>query len=132
MNAVLCGYFFILGMLVSYLLVSTGGWTVSEGISIVQEEPAVAISTYLSFVSVMLTAVTVVLASVAIAIGIVAAYTFREIKEEAQKAASKTAAEALSDDVIKARIDEIAFRQESPGDLTELEEDFDPDDAGER
>ena len=136
MRAVLYVYFFVLGMLVCYLLISTSGSPPFEATQNRPEEPAIAMSEYLSFISVMLTTVTVVLASVAIGIGVVAAYTFREIKDEAQKTASKTAREkaeeALSDDVIIARIDEIAFRQKSPGDLAELEEDFDPDDTGER
>ena len=124
------------GAVLCYILVSLGVVDAVDGMPGTQEEPAIALPTYLSFVSAMMTAVTVVLAAVAIGIGIVAAYTFREIKNEAQDIASKTAKEraaaALSDDVIKARIDEIAFRQRDPGNLDELEKEFDPDDPGER
>ena len=134
----LVGYIavFVGGVVLCYILVSLGVVDAVDGIPGTQEEPAIAIPTYLSFVSAMMTAVTVVLAAVAIGIGIVAAYTFREIKVEAQKIAGNTAstmvASALSNDVIRARIDEIAFRQQVPGDLGELEEEFDPDDTGER
>lgn len=79
----------------------------------------------------MMTAVTAVLAAIAIFIGIVAALTFRELSEKAQQAAQKRADEALSDEIIIARIDEIAFRRRGRP-LYELEEGFDPNDAGER
>jgi len=131
----LVGYIaiFIGGLIVSYLLISIGVVDAVDGIPGTQKEPAIALPTYLGFVSAMMTAVTTVLAAVAIGIGIVAAYTFREIKDEAQKTASATVdaliSEKLSDEAIKARIDEIAFAQNSKG---ELDEDFDPDDAGER
>lgn len=124
---------FIGGMVVTYLLVSMGVVDAIDGIPGTREEPAIALPTYLGFVSAMMTAVTAVLAAVAIGIGIVAAYTFREIKDEALKAASakvnELISEKLSDDAIKARIDEIAFGRGPKG---ELDEDFDPDDAGER
>jgi len=61
---------------------------------------------YLNFVSVMLTAVTVVLAALAIGIGIIAAYTFREIKDEAKRTA-KVAAKEVSDDALS----EVKVRQ---------------------
>ena len=124
---------FIGGMVVTYLLVSMGVVDAIDGIPGTREEPAVALPTYLGFVSAMMTAVTAVLAAVAIGIGIVAAYTFREIKDEALKAASakvnELISEKLSDAAIKARIDEITFARGPKG---ELDEDFDPDDAGER
>lgn len=124
---------FIGGLTVAYLLISMGVVDAIDGIPGTQKEPSIALPTYLSFVSTMMTAVTTVLAAVAIGIGIVAAYTFREIKDEAQKTARATVdkliSDKLSDDAIKARIDEIAFAQNSKG---ELDEDFDPDDAGER
>ena len=69
--------------------------------------------TYLGFMSAMMTAVTAVLAAVAIGIGIVAAFTFREITEKAERAATakveKLVAEKLSDEAIKTRVAEIAF-----------------------
>ena len=127
---------FVGGAVLCYILVSLGVVDAVDGMPGTQKEPAIALPTYLTFMSAMMTAVTAVLAAVAIGIGIVAAYTFREIKREAQNIASKTASDtvdaALSDDVIKARIDEIAFRQQVPGELNELEEEFDPDDSGER
>jgi hypothetical protein len=125
--------FFIGGGVVVYLLVSLGVVDAIDGIPGTLEEPAIALPTYLSFVSVMMTAVTAVLAAVAIGIGVVAAYTFREIKDEAKRTASakvnELVLEKLSDEAIKARIDEIAFSQGPKG---ELDEDFDPDDTGER
>lgn len=112
---------FIGGVVVCYILVSMGVVDAIDGIPGAQQEPASALSTYLGFVSVMMTAVTAVLAAVAIGIGIVAAYTFREIKDEAQKTASmkvnELVSEKLSDDAIKARIDEIALGQGSKGEL---------------
>ena len=123
---------FIGGVIVCYLLLSLGVVDRLDGIPGTQEEPALSLPTYLSFVSVMMTAVTVVLAAIAIFIGIVAAYTFRELSEKAENAAQKRADEALSDEVIIARIDEIAFRNRRTRTLDELEEGFDPTDAGER
>lgn len=118
------------GVVLGYLLLLLGVLDAVDGVPGTMEEPAIAMPTYLGFMSAMMTAVTAVLAAVAIGIGIVAAYTFREIKDEALKTASKRVnelvSEKLSDDAIKARIDEIAFGQ------GELDEDFDPDDTGER
>jgi NhaP-type Na+/H+ or K+/H+ antiporter len=121
------------GVVLGYLLLSLGVVDAVDGVPGTLQEPAIAMPTYLGFMSAMMTAVTAVLAAVAIGIGIVAAYTFREIKDEALKAASKKVnelvSEKLSDEAIKARIDEIAFAQGPKG---ELDEDFDPDDTGER
>jgi hypothetical protein len=105
-----------------------------------QEEPSISIPTYLSFVSVMLTAVTVVLAALAIGIGLVAAFTFKEIKDEAKAfarlatedavtAAEKSIAKAieteLSPNAIQSRIDKIAFATKSTDAMDELEEETD-------
>lgn len=121
------------GVVLGYLLLSLGVVDAVDGVPGTMQEPAIAMPTYLGFMSAMMTAVTAVLAAVAIGIGIVAAYTFREIKDEALKTASNKVndlvGEKLSDDAIKARIDEIAFGQGPRG---ELDEDFDPDDTGER
>lgn len=121
------------GVVLGYLLLSLGVVDAVDGVPGTMQEPAIAMPTYLGFMSAMMTAVTAVLAAVAIGIGIVAAYTFREIKDEALKTASQKVndlvSEKLSDDAIKARIDEIAFGQGPRG---ELDEDFDPDDTGER
>ena len=121
------------GAVLCFLLLSLGVVDVVDGVPGTMQEPAIAMPTYLGFMSAMMTAVTAVLAAVAIGIGVVAFFTFGGIKDEAQKIASERVNELvnekLSDDAIKARIDEIAFRQGPKG---ELEEDFDPDDTGER
>lgn len=125
--------FFIGGVVICYLLISVGVVDAIDGIPGTFKEPVIALPTYLSFISAMMTAVTAVLAAIAIGIGIVAAYTFREIKDEALKAASakvnELVSEKLSDEAIKARVNEIAFQQ---GDKGELDEDFDLNDTGER
>ena len=132
------GYFatFLGGVLVCYLLLSLGVVDKVDGIPGTQEEPALSLPTYLSFVSVMMTAVTAVLAAIAVLIGFVAVFTFKELSERAEKAAEKAAEkkadEALSDEVIIARIDEITFRNKQVQSLEELEEGFDPTDTGER
>ena len=127
---------FIFGLVACYLLLSLGLVDTVSVLPPAQNEPALRLPTYLSFVAVMLTSVTVVLAAVAIGIGVVAAYTFREIKDTARnvadKAAQERSAEALSDDVIRARINEIAFGNMRAPPSDELEEDFDPNDKGER
>lgn len=121
------------GAVLCYLLLSLGVVDVVDGVPGTMQEPAIAMPTYLGFMSAMMTAVTAVLAAVAIGIGVVAFFTFGGIKDEAQKIASERVNtlvnEKLSDDAIKARIDEIAFGLGPPD---ELEEDFDPDDTGER
>ncbi|OWY13517.1 hypothetical protein B6V73_17160 [Thioclava sp. JM3] len=121
------------GVVLCYLLLSLGVLDVVDGVPGTMQEPAISMPTYLGFISVMMTAVTAVLAAVAIGIGVVAFFTFGGIKDEAQKIASKRVNdlvnEKLSDEAIKARIDEIAFGQGPRG---ELEEDFDPDDKGNR
>lgn len=123
---------FIAGLVSCYLLFSLGVVDRVDGIPGTLEEPALSIPTYLSFVSVMMTAVTVVLAAVAIGIGIVAAYTFQKIESKALKKVDSAVGKALSDDVIKARIDEVAFGRKQTHTLDELEEGFDPTDTGER
>jgi len=121
------------GAVLGYLLLLLGVVDVVDGVPGAMKEPAIAMPTYLGFMSAMMTAVTAVLAAVAIGIGVVAFFTFGGIKNEAQKIATERVNELvnekLSDHAIKARIDEIAFAQGPKG---ELEEDFDPDDTGER
>lgn len=123
----------IAGLVLGYLLMSLGVVDALDGLPGAMQEPAIAMPTYLSFMSVMMTAVTAVLAAVAIGIGVVAFFTFGGIKDEARKIASERVNELvnvkLSDDAIKARIDEIAFGQGPRG---ELDQDFDPDDTGNR
>lgn len=123
---------FIGGIILCLLLFSLGVVDKLDNIPGTQEEPILSLPTYLSFISVMLTAVTAILAAIAIFIGIVAAYTFRELSEKAELAAQKRADEALSDEIIIARIDEITFRNRKIRSLEELEESFDPSDKGER
>lgn len=116
-----------------FLLFSLGVVDAVDGLPGTMQEPALAMPTYLGFVSAMMTAVTAVLAAVAIGIGVVAFFTFGGIKDEARIIAGETVDklvnEKLSDDAIKARIDEIAFGQGPGG---ELDEDFDPEDTGNR
>jgi hypothetical protein len=123
---------FIGGTIFCFLLLSLGVVDKLDNVPGTQEEPVLSLPTYLSFISVMLTAVTAILAAIAIFIGIVAAYTFKELSEKAELAAQKRADEALSDEVIIARIDEITFRNKKSKSLGELEESFDPSDTGER
>lgn len=72
---------------------------------------AIATPTYmLSVVSTLLTAVTVVLAVLGIGIGLIAAYTLREIKNEALRATNELANEVLSEKNIDQRLAKIIFR----------------------
>ena len=127
---------FFFGIVTCYLLVALGVVDAIDGLPGTQEAPAFALPTYMSFIGVMMTSVTVVLAAVAIGIGVVAAYTFREIKTEARRIANETAQnradEALSEEAISARIDEVAYGDLRRHALDELEPDFDPTDQGER
>jgi hypothetical protein len=123
----------IFGVVIGYLLLLLGVVDVVDRVPGTLEEPALALPTYLGFMSVMLTAVTVVLAAVAIGIGVVAAYTFREIREEVLKAAgikvNSLIAEKLSDNAIQVRILKSGLGKAQ---RVELESDFDPNDSGER
>lgn len=123
---------FIGGVVVCFLLFSLGIVDKIDGVPGAQEEPALSLPTYLSFLSVMLTAVTAVLAALAIAIGVIAAYSFREIRDEARKAVATKVEDLLSDDAINARINRVAFAQRQTPTVAELEEGFDPNDDGER
>ncbi|WP_295074632.1 hypothetical protein [Tabrizicola sp.] len=109
-----------------------------------------SVATYLSFLSVMMTAVTVVLAVLGIGIGIVAVFTFAGIREEIQKVATKITSDAderleealtavekkvdglLSEEVIQARVDQVAMSLRQTPSVAELEEDFDKEDDGNR
>lgn len=141
---------FVGGLVVCFLLVSVGVVDKVDGLPGTQEDPVLSLPTYLSFLSVMLTAVAVVLTALAIGIGVVAAFTFRGIKDEvhtslALKAADadrklvaallavdEKAAAALSEEAIIARIDKIAISQRQNPTVAELEAGFDPDDNGNR
>lgn len=123
---------FIGGMIVCFLLVSLGVVDKIDRIPGTQDEPILSLPTYLSFLSVMLTAVTAVLAALAIGIGIIAAYTFKEIRDEAQKAVAAKVEVALSDKAINDKINKIAFAQRQTPTVAELEQGFDPQDDGNR
>lgn len=121
---------FIGGMVACYLLWLLGVVDKVDGVPGTQKEPQLSLPTYLGFISVMMTAVTVILAALAIGIGVVAAYTFRELKEEAKtvsrntasgvaekaanevaaKVAGKVATEALSDVNLRLIIDQALGR----------------------
>lgn len=108
---------FIFGIVVCYLLLSLGVVDALDKIPGTQAEPSLSLPTYLGFLAVMMTAVTAVLAAVAIGIGIVAAYTFREIKDEAQRTADaatqKVADERLSEVKVRAMVLELYAKAEA-------------------
>lgn len=124
--------------MVCYLLFSIGFIDGVDGIRGTQQEPFIALPTYLSFISVMMTAVTAVLAAIAIGIGVIAAFTVREIRETVQAAKEQAdlakaealalVEKALSEDAINARL--LAFSKRKT--VAELEEGFDPEDTGNR
>ncbi|NOR29698.1 MAG: hypothetical protein GQ539_01205, partial [Sulfitobacter sp.] len=116
---------FIGGIVVCYLLFSLGVVDGVDGIRGTQQEPFVALPTYLGFVSVMMTAVTAVLAAVAIGIGVLAAYSIQEIRDRTDKRVNDAVNEALSDKALSARVAGFASAKQYPT-LAELEEDFDP------
>lgn len=123
------------GLVVMYLLVSLGVVDAYDGIPGTLESPAITPPTYLNFIGVMLTAVTVVLTAVAIGIGVVAAYTFREIRESAMAAVEKKTSEALAPRVIQDIVTEITFNMGNGQQARanqELQPGFDPEDNGER
>lgn len=136
---------FAAGLVFGYLMWASGVVDFVDRLPGNETEPEISVPTYLSFVSVMMTTVTVVLAAVAIGIGVVAAYTIKEITESAdstvkvarEKAeASKAEAlalveKALSDDSINARLDKIVRANQGPS-VAELEKSFDPEDDGNR
>lgn len=124
--------FFVGGLVACYLLISLGVVDRLDGIPGTQVEPSISLPTYLSFISVMLTAVTVVLAAVGIGVGVVAAYTFQRLEARALKKVDVALRKTLTDEFIKARIDEVAFSKKRMNTLDELEEGFDLSDRGER
>ena len=90
--------------------------------------------TYSDFVSILLTLVTIVLAAVAIGIGVIAAYTFREIKDDARKAVKIEVEKRLEDlpDTIRGQVNRVAFKSKQTTSIEELEPGFDPSGTGER
>lgn len=121
------------GAVLCYLLLSLGVVDAVDGVPGTMQEPAIAMPTYLGFMSAMMTAVTAVLAAVAIGIGLVAFFTFREIEKKVLDSTGVKVNEMLndrlSDDVLDKRIQAYSFKRATRG---ELEEDFDPEDMGER
>lgn len=123
---------FIGGVVISFLSVSLGVVDKIDGIPGTQNEPLLSLPTYLSFLSVMLTALTAVLAALAIGIGVVAAYTFRGINDEARKVVDKKLDEALSEDKFNDRVNKLLIKIRTNPTVAELEEGFDPSDDGNR
>lgn len=121
------------GMVFGYLMLSLGVVDAVDGVPGTMQEPAIALPTYLGFMSAMMTAVTAVLAAVAIGIGLVAFFTFREIEKKVLESTgvkvNEMLGERLSDDVLDKRIQAYSFKRATRG---ELEEGFDPNDTGER
>jgi hypothetical protein len=115
---------FIGGLVACYLLVSLGVVDRLDGIRGTQLEPALSLPTYLGFLGVMMTALTAVLTALAIGIGITAAFTFRELKDQARITSEKTskevsentanivASEALSEIKVKAMVFELFAKAE--------------------
>lgn len=124
MKAVWCAATFVAGVIFCFLLLSLGIVDRVDGIPGTQEEPLLSLPTYLSFISVLLTAVTVVLTGVAVGIGLVAAITFKGLKDEARTASELTsrevskstaleiAAEALSEVKVRAIVVELHAKAE--------------------
>lgn len=123
---------FIGGAIFCFLLVSLGVIDRIDTIPGSQEEPVLSLPTYLGFLSVMLTAVTAVLAALAIGIGVIAAYTFREIKDEAAKAAAVKIDQALSEEAFNERVNKLLMARSANPTVAELEAGFDPNDDGNR
>lgn len=117
--------------MVCYLLFSLGVVDGVDGIRGTQREPFIALPTYLGFISVMMTAVTAVLAAVAIGIGVLAAYSIQEIRERTDKRVNEAVNEALSSEALNDRVAAFTSKTQNPT-LGELEEDFDPEDSGNR
>jgi hypothetical protein len=128
---------FLVGGLICWLLFSLGAIDKIGAIPIEQKGPDQNVSVYLSFLSVMLTGISVLLAALAIVIGIVAAYTFKELGERVEISVKKQLKETFSnpeiDRIIISRVDEIVFRINKKSiSLGELEENFDPSNKEER
>ena len=140
------------GATIVLLLFRLGAVDFADGLEGIESEPAFTLPTYLTFVGVMLTVVTVVLAAVAIGIGVVAAYTVQELRERAEESVAEARtiadearreAEAgrkeaiekvegmLSTDALDKRIRAFVVERHRST-VAELEEDFDPEDTGNR
>ena len=128
---------------------------VVDGVPGVTQEPAIAIPTYLSFVSAMMTAVTAVVATVAVGVGLLAFFTFRGIEDRVTEIAEKRMDEwrdeldasvesliiknLIESDQIRVLIAKITFEgtvspdlNSPPSEKEEGDEDFDSDDTEKR
>ncbi len=127
---------FVSGIIACYLFLSLGVVDVIDGLPGTEKEPLLSLPTYLNFVSVMLTSVTVVLAGLAIGIGVIAAYTIRDIKDDARRSAENIAQElvskALSKEKIELLISKVAFGDIFGGIENESENKLDANDEDER
>jgi len=97
----------IAGFVFCYLLFLVGALRLPAGIPTTPNDQTTSVSLYLNFVGVMLTALTVFLAAMAIGIGIIAAYTFTELKKEATSVA-KEESNNVSERIAKATANEVA------------------------
>ncbi|MCY4034867.1 MAG: hypothetical protein OXE98_05185 [Hyphomicrobiales bacterium] len=109
---------FIGGAVVVYLFISLG---ILNSIPGIQEEVDFKLPVYINFIGVMMTAITVVLTALAIGITVVAVFTFREIKQEAQKSAITKIEETLTEKYVKDFVARIVFagigpEQQTPSD----------------
>lgn len=125
---------FIGGCIFCYFMISLGVVDRVDGIPGTEQEPALSLPTYLSFIGVMMTAVTAVLAAVAIGIGVIAFYTFPGLKAEAaniarasaKDAATEVAGNALAEVTVRRMVEELyladrANREQEWGDEPEDE-----------
>jgi ABC-type siderophore export system fused ATPase/permease subunit len=89
--------------ILGYVAVAFGGAVATYLVFALQLASPGDFTTYLAFLSVMLTAVTVVLTAVAIGIGLVAAMTFKGLKEASEqtsKDVSAATAKAVADEAL--------------------------------
>jgi thiol:disulfide interchange protein len=104
---------FVGGLVACYLFFSLGAFDKLGGVPSHQKDPVQGVSIYLSFIGVMLTAVAVVLAALAIGIGVIAAYTFKELKAEStsiSERTSKEVSERVSREVVSEALSEVKVK----------------------
>ena len=141
---------FLGGMAACFLLFLLGVVDRVDGIPGTQEEPILSLPTYLGFLGVMLTAVSVALTALAIGVGLVAAFTFRGIKDEVQSsldaravesqkkldaalnAVEIRASEAMAEVLNALKNDPMGVAMRESQTVAELEETLDPQDRAER
>ena len=131
----------IAGLVIGMLFISSGSVRFEGNVPIAIDAPNIDVSTIFIFVSILLTAVTAVLAAVTIGLGVLAVFTFREIRTAAEKTAKSTAeetakltAEEVAIKVANDRAKEILEKtdQAMKPFNEELDRRFDPNDDGER